>query len=551
QAEPHYYDFILGVREEPIPQHIVHHIEQCPKCQEQLNRLRAALSQVDNVTPERSQVNVAVATILKLHFAYIGRPVTCQVVRPFLPTLLEPVLAVRIPTPITAHIDNCYQCSEDLETIRTLNLNRNQLSRLSQLFAERPSKGKVTCSQAHAAILFVVLMTLRETDADVLKHLCTCPDCSKALYGYRQAVCKEVEGGPEQQKFPCEKISAADIFDYVVPYGLDPAKNQYARFRESLCSHVRRCPACLGKMQQLHDTVYAILDRADSEVATVYNIDDSAKGRAFSESNDLYNGFPIKVEVLNWKDAAKAKESASTIDSTVTLKHRPLSMNLKSLAKVGFAAAAVILIALALFLNIPTARAVSIEQIYKALEKATNVYIASFVSDRKEAIQERWISRKLNIYMSKTEKQLVLWDIPNGVRRDKNLDTGEAQTTELTDYVIANIEKTIAGSLGLIPFTDLSLIPKDAKWSRVTDDNLETVDEDIEVHDLTWLEKAYDGSNVFRKWRVFVDVKMNLPQRVEWYTKLVTDNDYILRSSNEVEYLSDSRMQEVIKEASF
>jgi hypothetical protein len=304
-------------------------------------------------------------------------------------------------------------------------------------------------------------------------------------------------------------------------------------------------------MQQLHDTVYATLDRAESDVATVYKIEDSAKSRATSESNDLYSGFPIKVEVLNWKDSAKAKESASTIDSTVTLKYRVSSMNLKPLVKVGFVAAAVILIALALFLNIPTARAVSIEQIYKALERAANVYIASFVPGKKEPVQEQWVSRTFKVHQIKTKDELVLWDIPNRVRRVKHLDSGLVEATNLSVEINTAIEKMIAGSLGLVPFTDLSLVPKDAKWSRVTNDNLEAVAEDIEVHDLTWLEKAYDGSNVLWKWRVFVDVKMNLPQRVEWYTKLATDNDYILRSTNKVEYLDDIKMQEVIKEASF
>jgi len=550
QAEPHYYDFILGVREEPIPQHIVHHIEQCPKCQEQLNQLKVALSQADSIKPEQSQANSTVATILKLHFAYIGRPVTCQVVRPFLPTLLEPVLAVRIPTPITAHIDNCHQCSEDLETIRTLNLNRNQLSRLSQLFAERPSKGKVTCSQAHAAILFVVLMTLCETDADVLKHLCTCPDCSKALYEYRRAVCKEIEGGPEQQKFSCEKISAADIFDYVVPYGLDPAKNQYARFRESLCSHVRRCPACLGKMQQLHDTVYAILDRADSEVATVYNIDDSAKGRATSESNDLYSGFPIKVEVLNWKDSAKAKESASTIDSTINLKYRVSSVNLKSLAKVGFAAAAAILIAVALLLNTPTAKGVTIEQIYRVIEKVRNVYVASFVPEKKEPIQEKWVSRALNVYMTKTGEQFVLWDLQNKIRKTRDLNSGSVETIVLFDDMVNETKERMTGSLGLMPFYDISEIPADAEWTHVADAGVETYTKETKVYDLTWSAKAYDGSVVF-KWRFFVDHKTNLPRRIEIYQKLLAEDDYIFMSSKEIEYLSDSKMQEVIKEASF
>jgi len=551
EAELHYYDFILGKGHELIQEHIVEHISQCQNCQEQLNQLKVALSQADSIDPEQSHANSATATMLKLHFAYIGNPVTCQTVKPFLPTLLDPVLAVRIPTPITAHIDNCRQCSEDLETIRTLNLNRNQLSRLSQLFAEWPSKGKVTCSQAHAAILFVVLMTLRETDADVLKHLCTCPDCRKALYEYRQTVCKEVEGEPEQEKFPCEKVSAADVFDYVVPYGLDPGKNQYARFRELLCSHIRKCPACIGRMQQLHNTVYAILDRAEPDVATVYNIDDSAKGRATSESNDLYSSFPIKVEVLNWKDEAKAKESASTIDSTVTLKYRVSSVNLKSLAKVGFAAAAAILIAVALLLNTPTAKGVTIEQIYKAIDKIRNVYVASFVPEKKEPVQEKWMSRALNVYMTKTGEQLVLWDLQNKVKKTRHLDSNSVETTVLSDDIITETRERMAGSLGLMPFDRISTIPRDAEWSRVTEDGLKATTRDTEVYDLMWAKEAYDGSVTFRKWRFFVDPGTNLPHKIEIYQKLLAEDEYIFMSSMEVEYLSDSKMQGIIRGMSF
>lgn len=552
EAELHYYDFILGKGQELIPEHIVEHISQCQNCQKQLNQLKVVLLQADITAPEQSQANSATATMLKLHFAYIGRPVTCRVVRPFLPTLLDPVLAVRIPTPITAHIDNCPQCSEDLETIRTLNLNRNQLSRLSQLFAEWPSKGKVTCTQAQAAILFVVLMTLRETDADVLKHLCTCSNCSKVLYEYRQAVCKEVEGGPEQQKFLCEKISAADIFDYVIPYGLDPAKNQYTRFRESLCSHVRRCPVCLGKMQQLHDTVYAILNRADSEVATVYNIDESAKGRATSESDDLYSGFPVKVEVLNLKDETKAEESASTINFTTTLRRRLSLMKLKPMAKIGFAAAAAILIAAALLLNTPTAKAVTIEQIYKAIDKIRNVYVASFVPGRKEPIQEKWVSRALNVYMTRTGEQLVLWDLQNKIKKTKNSGSDSVETTELSAAkMITEIGMKVTTFLGLVPFADLSVIPADASWSQVTDQGLAGITEGVEVYDLTWVEKLSDGSTVDRKWRVFVDPATNLPRRTEFYERLSGDSERKLRSLKVVKYLGDTEIQAVIKNAAF
>jgi hypothetical protein len=395
-------------------------------------------------------------------------------------------------------------------------------------------------------------MTLQETDADVLKHLCTCPDCSKALYDYRQTICKEVECAPEQQESPCEKVSTSDIFDYVIPYGLDPAKNQYARFRESLCSHVRRCPACLGKMQQLHDTVYAIIDRADSEVATVYNIDNSAEARAAIEPNDLYSGFPVKVEVLNRKDEAKAEESASTINFITTLRCRLSLMNLKPLAKVGFAAAAAILIAAALLLNTPVAKGVTIEQIYKAIDKIRNVYVASFVPGRKEPIQEKWVSRALNVYMTRTGEQLVLWDLQNKIKKTKNSGSGSVETTVLsTAKMITEIGMTVTSFLGLFPFDSLSAVPKDADWGRVTGDNVEGAAEDVELYDLTWVSKAYDGSTVDRKWRVFGDPGTNLPHKIEIYQKLPAEDEYIFISSMEVKYLSDSKMQSIVKEMSF
>jgi hypothetical protein len=48
-----------------------------------------------------------------------------------------------------------------------------------------------------------------------------------------------------------------------------------------------------------------------------------------------------------------------------------------------------------------------------------------------------------------------------------------------------------------------------------------------------------------------VDPKTNLPERTEFYQKLPADDEYILISAMEVEYLSDSKMQEVIEEVSF
>jgi hypothetical protein len=547
EAELYYYDFILGEGHELIPEHIVQHINQCQKCQEQLSELKVALSQADSIDTEQNRANSAKATMLKLHFAYIGKPVTCQTVKPFLPTLLDPALQIRIPTPITAHLDNCHQCSIDLETIRRLNLNRNQLSRLSQLFTEVPHKHRVGCSQAHAAILFVVLMTLRETDEDVLKHLCICRDCRKALYEYRETVRKEVESEVEQQEFPCEKVLAADIFDYVVPYGLDPMKDQYTRFRESFTSHIRRCPRCLAKMQQLHETVYAIADRADSEIVTVYNIAESSKGSVESGSIDLYKGFPISVNVIE-PEKARVVESPFAGSSIAVLRQKLTAIRIRPIIKIGIAVAAALLIGIGLLLSTPSAKAVTIEQIYKAIDKIRNVHVASFVAGRKEPIQEKWMSRALNVYMTKTEEKFVLWDLQNRVKKTKHLGSNLAETTVLSDDIIGETRQRMAGSLGLMPFYDISDIPADAEWNHISDAGVETYSEETKVYDLTWAK--YGGSVTF-KWRFFVDPVTNLPHKIEIYQKLPAEDEYIFMSSMEVEYLSDSKMQDIIKGTSF
>ena len=551
QAELYYYDFVYSESRGLIPESIVNHVEQCQHCREQINQLKAVLSQADGLESQQSQVGSAVTTMLKLHFAYVGKLVTCNIVKPFLPTLLDQTLGMRIPTPIVTHVYDCQQCTEDLDIIRRLNLSRKQLYRLSQLFAEKPAGSNISCTEAQNAIPSVVSMVFRETDSEVLKHLCTCPICRGLLYKERQRICDSLPEYTPSVEFPCESVSASDFFDYVVPYGIDPANDQYAKFRKSFTSHVSNCPNCLARMQQLHDTVYYIAERAESEVVTIYHIDESTKAEAISESDDIYAGFPIRVERANRGDEVNAGRSASTIGLGAALKQKVSAMNLKAPVKTAIATAAVILIAVALLLHTPTAKAVTIEKIYKALEKVKNVYISKYVPDKTEPVQEKWVSRTLNIYMSKTGKQLVSWDIPNGIRKSKQLDTTVTETAPLTDDVIADIKQKMSGSLGLMPFQDISEVPEGTQWVRVSEEGLESVAKETEVYDLKWGEKLDNDSIVFRKCRFFVDVRTNLPQRIEVYMQLTADDVYTLGAMTAVKYLTDSEIQTFIREVGF
>ncbi len=551
EAELYYYDFLCDESRVFIPESIVNHIEQCQRCLGQIKQLETTLSQADGLESEQEQVSSAITTMLKLHFAYIGESVTCNIVKPFLPTLLDRVLGVRIPTPIVTHMRDCQQCSEDLDIIRGLKLSRKQLCRLSQLFADKPARSNVSCIEAQNAIPLVVSMVFSEINSEVLKHLCTCPTCRRLVYKERQKLYNSLPEYTPSVEFPCESVSASSFFDYVVPYGIDPANDQYVKFRESFASHVTNCPSCLYRMQQLHQTVYGIAERAESDVVTIHHIDESAKVEAASESDDIYAGFPIRVETANREDVVNARGAASIIDFGTALRRKISAEKLKPLLKTAIPAAAIILIAAVLVFNIPAAKAVTLEKIYDAIEKVRNAYVASFMPYEKEPVQELWISRTMNIYMAKTAEQCFLWDIVNGVAKIKYLDIGTAETTHLTAENIADIEKKISGPLGLMPFYNISSIPEGAGWNRVADKDLEAATKGIEIYDLTWPERAYDGSAISKKWRFFVNIKGNLPQKIEIYQMLPTNTEYILMLLMTVEYLSDSEIQGVVKEAPF
>jgi hypothetical protein len=552
QAEPYYCDFLFSESRDIVPGFIVDHIKQCPHCQEQLNQLENELSKANILLQsEPGQVAGAITLILRPHFAYVGKPVTCQAVKPFLPGLLDPALEIRMPTPITVHLDHCKQCTQDLETIRGLNLSRKQLYRLSQLFVAEPAEDSVSCSQANAAIMAFVSIAFSETTEQVLKHLCTCYYCRKVLYQYRETILTEYLREKGEQKNPlCNQIPVTDIFDYVVPYGLDPAHDPYNKFRTSLTSHLRSCPVCLAKMQGLHNTVYGIIERPESEIVTIYHLDESA--RTASEPDNLYSGFPINVEVLSSQNEVESPQLAPTFSLADVSKEKASVLKGKRLVKTGVAAAAAALIVAALLLfNMPIAQAVTINQIYKAIEKVQNVYIASYIPHKKEPVQELWISKIFNIYVTKAKKQLVLWDIPNAVRKTKYIDTDVTDISKLSDDMVANIERTINSFLGLVPFHDISEIPDDAKWSRVDKEDLRTASQNAEIYDLTWVRTRFDGSPKFWKWRVFANIDTHLPIRVEWYEKLTIDDEFALATIMEVEYLNDDEIQAAIQDASF
>jgi len=539
QAKFYYYDLLFQEGHRIVPEFITNHFKQCQHCQKQIHQLNRALKNTDSVNQlEQIKSGSEISNILKLHFTYLNQPVNCEITKPFLPNLLDPVLAIRIPTPITVHLDHCEGCVKDLKTIQNLELNRAQLYRLSQLLSDKQSIDKTNCQQAQTSIMAFVFLTFSEIDKKDLNHLCICPECRKVLYQFRKTIKEEIlnKEGDNKECFLFDQIPYNRKFDYVVPYGLDFTNIKTFETQRSLIFHLRRCPTCLTKIQELHKKIYNIKERSESGVVTIYKTTESGQTQEKSRFKNLYEGYPIDVELVGRRNIILAERSYPIINFTKAVKQRILNTNLKSGIKVG-SIAAILLVALTLSLHTSSVKALSLAKIFSNAEKHENVYISIFSPGKTEPTKERWISRSLNFKIYKTGDELALSDFTNKEEITKNLTSGLNESRPLTQEQITNFKFSIqytlsSGSTYFLPNDELRHIT-----------NL-SITENGDNYEITWREEHY---NMFvdHRLKVFTDSASDLPFRMENYSKISTDEKYNLDTITTFQYLSEAELAAV------
>jgi len=521
-ARLYFYDFLHEETKTGIPECTLRHINNCPDCQTEIHRLGTLLSNAKNTHDNQiNRRNTAITSLLKFHFSYVNEPVTCHTVKPFLASLADPVIRITIPTPITEHIKECRDCRDDLHTLEDLHLTHKQLCRLGQLLAQTPAENTVDCSQARQAIPDVASMGFDRTNAETLKHLSTCPDCRRELFGHREKLLLELSDGKmDPADIPCKALLPSDIFDYAIPYGIDPTDDEYAEFREPLASHLGGCPACLAKVQELLKTIEKITERSESGVVSVYHVDE-----------------PVTADTRQSK----------TINFTERLRRTTSSPRIKTWLKAGVAAAAVLIIGLGLIVNEPTVEADSWDQMNSAIKKAINLHISnySYLGNEIKLTEEIWLSQSLGFYMYKDTNKIELSDFENTHLKVQTLDTNFVEESTLKDTEQAKIEGNEAVFLKLLPFAHLSEAREGTTWNRATSDDITTTNENSEVFDLVWTDTSAIGvPRTFRR-RYYVDPETHLPIRSEFYSKSSKHDEYTLQFKTIVKQMSDSEMQKV------
>ncbi|MBN2589457.1 MAG: hypothetical protein JXA96_06320 [Sedimentisphaerales bacterium] len=549
QTSLYYYDFLFQKDKSEIPEHILNHIKQCNNCQNQIYRLKKAIKQSEQTEPHvQGKTGTLLANSLKRHFSYINQDTTCALVKPFLPSMLNTSMKISIPTPITAHLDHCPECVRYLKRISDLNLNNANLSRLSQLFAPKTENNNIDCSKANSNIMAFVMMAFQESDEQILKHLCTCSKCSNTIYQYRESIRNELQ--IENNAKPCflsSKLSYNDIFDFTFPYGIDINQYKQSKSIQSRISHIRRCPFCLEKIQEFHHIISDINEQPNSNTITKYSMDESKQMANTENSENLYAGFPVHVEVSGAYQEAAVSNSGSTINFTSALKSNILSKNFRKLSKTGIAGllmAAIILSAM--FIYSPKAKALTLAQLYSVIDNINNVHISSFVQGQTESSQEQWVSRPLNIKIIKEYNNLTLWDIKDKSLKTKKLNSDSTNIQMKSQEWASDAESTINKSLGLIPFYSISEVPPGAEWKKVAiDSDSQNIVEETEAYELSYIEYATFGEPEFIKFRYILKADTELPTKVEFYRKLTAESEYSLVTFMTIEYLSDKEFNTI------
>jgi hypothetical protein len=212
------------------------------------------------------------------------------------------------------------------------------------------------------------------------------------------------------------------------------------------------------------------------------------------------------------------------------------------------AVAAVIVIFFALFVG-TSATDVRLDEVYQALGAVENICITTFDPAIYEPKRIEWISQALNVDIFRIGEQFILLDIPNNMKITKNLSSDSVKTQTLSADMLSIVEQAAGQRFGLFPFSKISDRPH-ARWSRVEDSEIEALIPDARVYDLTWPEKnTASGSIELRKLRFFLDKDSNLPKRTEWYSKLISEENYKFETFTVVTYPAESQIQVLIRNA--
>jgi len=285
-----------------IPSEIRQHILDCRKCSEKFFKYS-----LGSLTPLTEGEQFYIKNIIKQlvsHFSLLGEKVCCTDIKSFLPVMLDKRLRIRVPTPVTVHIDSCGQCHKDLSNLSRLDLDPDHLTRLSNFYA-RPSKtDSVRCKEAWDYIDAAAEFQFDKVPVKILEHLYLCKDCRELLYDKRRIIAEQSIESDRVEDYPCQMVNPSDLFDMAFPFGLDSLDTENHIYRGPFISHVKDCPTCLERLADISRILFSIDEHKDSGILTCYELEEQKPNLDLSYGRDIFDEEEF-ADFANWPQGAR------------------------------------------------------------------------------------------------------------------------------------------------------------------------------------------------------------------------------------------------------
>ncbi len=363
-ARPYYYDCLDGQCKEEIPHAVQTHISQCRECREEIQCLAEVMrSDISPESEEASHVS-RLNSVLEAHFDYAQVPVTCAIVKGFLPGMASQSFKITIPTPISVHIEQCPTCRKNLLGLQSLHLSDVQLQRLTHCLEE--GDDAIALSTGHLSEEQVSLFSRGDQASfhgTCPEHVCKCAFCRERILSARQTnVCQPAAVTPA-----CNEVSFKDLFDMALPSGSGPLPAESSRFNDAILQHVCHCETCLRHLESLDQMLVNLLAPNDSGVVTHYRLNSD---QARANIDDGYDGYPIQVDIQKGKVASKPVRS--------------------NLGWMKMAAVVAVLLGVTIFSMLPKAGASFLNAVYESTTRVPVVHIRISRADG-SILKEHWI----------------------------------------------------------------------------------------------------------------------------------------------------------------
>lgn len=536
EAKIYYYDYLDSENHDEIPEPILAHLRTCGHCGDfiaELDEQRQSGAGQD----EANEQDREIIERLGHHFAYLDKPVSCKVARPFLPLMAVAGGYPAVPTPVTVHVDHCESCRVAFETLAGFRLENDQAEKLSQLMVFKEAARQFPCESAEKYVRAFAACRFLEIPVEFLQHVTACPACRGLVQAERKMLMRrEAENRKERSAwFPCHQLRPCDIFDYVVPMRYFPRQDKEQSFRETLLEHLRQCPACLERVMRFHREVYEIIDADANRLTTVCRSDDTKEDGADKDAKTGYEGWPLAVEVREEAAAARAARedvSGGQNDVCETGKRKKLHPLKNPLTHVAIAAC--LFAGFFLFIYSPAVTAFKPDKLPAIVRQESLIQIRHYSLSPKELEREVIIARngdKVRL-TEEVEGERFIWDMAGQTYAHRDLVSREATVEKMkTRHIRHFLEKLEQVTVHLGDWTDGNL--SEDGWRRIEDSEPSAEGCGEVIYEKTMITDS-NPDTIRSKWRLYYNSKQNRPVQLEEYTQLPGQTAY--RSTRLITY---------------